>query len=136
MQAAVKDLTPTIPSNLKDVSVEFENFLAQTVKNSNTYRQKREKNFLDIKTATINYLDAIKAEGKITEYKLELTQSGAKQMGIYLVGKVTLTSNDGEAVLNVKNKMNTWNDSGDIFQVAKPKKTAPVAEEITTEAAA
>lgn len=145
MQTAVQDVTlTTIPeetvetsqvsAELNDIVIGFENFLTETVKNANTFRQKREKTFLDIKAAVINYLDTLKAENKIADYSLELSQSGVKKMGIYVVGEVTFTSTESEYTVKIKNKMNTWNFSGETFKAEETETVeVPATEEPAVE---
>jgi hypothetical protein len=47
-------------------------------------------------------------DGKISKYSVELSQSGAKKMGMYVVGKITLVKGNETFELPVKLKMNGW----------------------------
>lgn len=123
----------TVAPELKSAAVEFENFLIETVKNSNTFRQKRELTFANIQTSLISYLNKQVEDGKLADYSLQVSQSGVKKMGIYIVGTATLMNDDSEYTVTIKNKMNTWNHSGEVFRTeevteAPATETAEVAE--------
>jgi hypothetical protein len=110
----------------KEAALAIENFITATVKNANTFRTKRETTYENVKAAVIVKLDEMRASGEITNYSQLLEQSGAKKMGIYIVGKIELNINGETVEVAVKSKMNTWNLSGETFK-------AVVVETLTTE---
>lgn len=126
-EVAVPEVAAT--AEKKEAVLLLENFMAETNKGLNTYRVKRETTFNNFKAALLVYLDEQVSQNNISGYTLTLEQSGAKKMGIYIVGNVTLELNGESTEVPVKLHMNGWIASKATIDANKAKAATAVATE-------
>lgn len=124
----------TAKAEKKEAVLLLENFMSETIQSLNTYRVKRETTYNNFKAALLVYLNEQVSNTNISSYALNIKQSGAKKMGIYIVGFITLTLNGEETEVALKLHMNGWIASK--AEIDAKKSAAKVKATATDEAAA